>query len=164
MASRPPRGPEGSWSFPGAFSWLCARGSRIERCAGLLRRQIGGSQKGGFQKGGFGGCSPVPKHGTRVLSDVPRNQKETERRYIRMSPGTKSRNEGTFAKTALLRNRPSVSSPTDAYANFERDFLNGMLKSATSPPKPRGPRDRKNSFSLERMKKPFPTHEIFILA
>ena len=50
--------------------------------------------KGGFQKGGFGGCSPVPKTGTRVHSDVPRYQK-TERRYIRMFPGTKNRNEGT---------------------------------------------------------------------
>ena len=35
---------------------------------------LGGSQKGGFQKGGFGGCSPVPKTGTRVHSDVPRYQ------------------------------------------------------------------------------------------
>ena len=25
-----------------------------------------GSQKGGFQKGGFGGCSLVPKTGTKV--------------------------------------------------------------------------------------------------
>ena len=64
-----------------------------------------GSHKGGSQKGGFGGCSPVPKQGTRVHSDLPRYQR-AERRYIRMFPGTKNRNEGTFAKTALLRNRP----------------------------------------------------------
>ena len=50
---------------------------------------------------GFGGCSPVPKNGTRVHSDVPRYQKP-ERRYIRMFPSTENRNEGTFAKTALL--------------------------------------------------------------
>ena len=30
---------------------------------------------GGSQQGGFGGCSPVPKTGTRVLSDVPRYKK-----------------------------------------------------------------------------------------
>ena len=55
---------------------------------------------GGFQKGGIGGYSPVPKTGTRVHS---------------MFSCTKSRNEGTFAKTALLRNRPellSLDAPT----------------------------------------------------
>ena len=41
------------------------------------------------------GCSPVPRTGTKVHSDVP---------------GTKNRNKSTFAKTALLRNRPFVSS------------------------------------------------------
>ena len=40
-----------------------------------------------------------------VLEDVPRHQKP-ERGYIRMFPGTKNWNEGKFAKTALLRNRP----------------------------------------------------------
>ena len=67
--------------------------------------RVGGLQKGGFQKDGFGGCSPVPKTGTRVHSDVHQYPKP-ERGYVRMFPGTKSRNEGTFAKTALLRNRP----------------------------------------------------------
>ena len=57
--------------------------------------RIDGSQKGGFQKSGFGGCSPVSKTGTRVHSDVPRYQ-TPERGYMRMFPGTKSRNEGTF--------------------------------------------------------------------
>ena len=46
------------------------------------------------KKGGFGGCSPGTKTGTRVHSDVP-----PERGY----------NEGTFAKTTLLRNRPFIS-------------------------------------------------------
>ena len=67
-------------------------------------------QKGGFQKGWFWrmfpgtkkriegtfGCSLVPKTGTRVHADVP------------LVPTT--RNEGTLAKTALLRNRPLISS------------------------------------------------------
>ena len=57
-----------------------------------------------------------------VLADVPRYQKP-ERRFIRMLPGPKNRNEGTFGfspvqnrnegafpKTTLLRNRPFVSS------------------------------------------------------
>ena len=47
------------------------------------------------------------KTGTRVHSDVPRYQKP-ELGYMRMFSGTKNRNEGTFAKTAVLRNRPSV--------------------------------------------------------
>ena len=37
-----------------------------------------------------------------MLSDVPRYQKP-ERRYIRMLLGTKTRNEGTFAKTTLFK-------------------------------------------------------------
>ena len=51
---------------------------------------LGDSQKGGFQKGGFGGCSPVPKSGMRVHSDVPGYQKP-EQGYVRMFPGTKNR-------------------------------------------------------------------------
>ena len=50
-----------------------------------------------FPKGGFGECSPVRKTGTRVHSDVPWYAKP-ERGYMRMFPGTKNRNEGTFAK------------------------------------------------------------------
>ena len=50
---------------------------------------IGGSRKGGFQKGGFGGCSPVPKTGMKVHSDVPRYEKP-ERGHIQMFPGTKT--------------------------------------------------------------------------
>ena len=46
------------------------------------------------KKGGFGGCSPGTITGTRVRSRVPRNE---------------NRNEGTFAKTTLVRNRPFVN-------------------------------------------------------
>ena len=63
------------------------------------------SQKGGFQKRGFGGCSPVPKEGTRVHSDVPRYQRK-ERRYIRMFPGTASRNDWN-----ICQNRPFTKPP-----------------------------------------------------
>ena len=59
-----------------------------------------GSQKGGFQKSGFGGCSLVPKTGTRVHSGVPWHEK-AEQGYMRMFPGTKNWNKGTFAKTAF---------------------------------------------------------------
>ena len=45
-----------------------------------------------FQKGGFDGCSPRMKRG-----------------YIRMFPRNENQNEGTFAKTTLLQNRPFVS-------------------------------------------------------
>ena len=40
-------------------------------------------------------CSPAPRTGTKVHSDVPRDQ---------------TRNEGTFAETAILRSCPFVSS------------------------------------------------------
>ena len=73
----------------------------------LLQETLGGSQQGGFQKGDFGRCSPVPKTGTRVHSDVPRYQKPGWG-YMRMFPYTKTWNEGTFAKTTLLRNHPFV--------------------------------------------------------
>ena len=56
--------------------------SRAFSCRGFAR--------GWFPKGGFGGCSLVPKTGTKVHSDVPKNRNE----------GTfgcsKNRNEGTF--------------------------------------------------------------------
>ena len=69
-----------------------------------LHLGVGGFAKGWFPKGWFwrmfpgtknrnegtSGCSLVPRTGTRVHSDVPRDQ---------------NRNEGTLAKTALLRNR-----------------------------------------------------------
>ena len=63
-----------------------------------------------FQKGGFGGCSPGTKTGARVHSDVPPEQKP-ERGYVRMFPRNENRNEGTFAKTTLLRN--CLLSPTE---------------------------------------------------
>ena len=50
-----------------------------------------------FQKGGFGGCSPRTKTRTRVYSELPPERKP-ERGYMHML------NEGTFAKTTLLRN------------------------------------------------------------
>ena len=52
-------------------------------------------KRAGFQKGWF-------------LADVPWYQKP-ERGYIWMFPGTKNRNEGTFAKPPFLENRPFVS-------------------------------------------------------
>ena len=53
------------------------------------------------------------KTGTRVHSDVPPKRKP-ERGYIRMFPRNENRNEGTFAKTTLLRNRP-ILSPSNFY-------------------------------------------------
>ena len=69
---------------------------------------VGGTQKGGFQKGGFGGCSPERKPERGYVWMFPRNEKP-ERGYIRMFPRNENRNEGTFAKTTLLRNRPFIS-------------------------------------------------------
>ena len=66
------------------------------------------SKKVVFQKGGFGGCSPGTKTGTRVHSEVPRNEK-LERGYVRMFPQNENRNEGTFTKTTLLENHPFVN-------------------------------------------------------
>ena len=87
---------------------------------------FGGSQKGGFQKGGFGGCSPGTKTGTKVCSPKPPfyetallSPNEPFRGFAkgwfpkgwfrRMFPRNENRNEGTFAKTTLLRNRPFIS-------------------------------------------------------
>ena len=86
----------------------------------------GGSQKGGFQKGGFGGCSPRTKTGTRVHSPKPPFWKPPfylpvkaflvltkgwfpKGWFRRMFPRNENRNEGTFAKTTLLGNRPFIS-------------------------------------------------------
>ena len=44
----------------------------------------------------------------RYIRIFPRNEKP-ERGYVRMIPRNEKRNEGTFAKTTLLRNRPFVS-------------------------------------------------------
>ena len=38
-----------------------------------------------------------------------------------MFPGTKNRNEGTFAKTTLLRNRPFQGSKNDRVWEFQTD-------------------------------------------
>ena len=78
---------------------ICDR-DRMAICWGLTRVV--------FQKGGFGGCPPRTRTGTRarrVPSDVPPERKP-ERGYVRMFPQNENRNEGTFAKTTLLRNRP----------------------------------------------------------
>ena len=58
--------------------------ARIKQWKSAGEQFFVGSQKGGFQKGGFGGCSPAPKPGTRLHSDVPRHQKP-ERGYIRQN-------------------------------------------------------------------------------
>ena len=44
-----------------------------------------------------------------VLADVPPEPKP-ERGYVRMFPRNENSNEGTFAKTTLLRNRPFIGS------------------------------------------------------
>ena len=51
---------------------------------------------------------PRTKTGTKVRSDVPPEWKP-ERGYVRMFPRNENRNEGTFGKTTLLRNRLFVS-------------------------------------------------------
>ena len=69
----------------------------------------GGCHKSGFPKAWFWRMFPGTKTGTRVhSSDVPPEQKP-ERGYVRMFPQNENRNEGTFAKTTLLRNCPFVS-------------------------------------------------------
>ena len=89
------------------------------------RYPFGGWQKGGFQKGGFGGCSPGTKTGTRVHSPKPPfwkppfylpitlfgvDKRVVSKRVVSAdAPRNESRNEGTFAKTTLLRNRPFIS-------------------------------------------------------
>ena len=76
-----------------------------------------GNLKGWFPKGWFWADVPperkpergcVRMFGTRVRSDVPPERKP-ERGYVRMFPRNEHRNEGTFAKTTLLRNRPFIS-------------------------------------------------------
>ena len=79
-------------------TWLCK-----------IRVSLELAERGGFQKGGFVGCSPALKPEARAHSDVPRHQKQ-ERGYIRRFPGTERLDKGAFAKTALLRKRPFVSS------------------------------------------------------
>ena len=71
-------------------------------------KQLGVDKMVVFERGGFGGCSPGKKTGTRVHSDVPPERKP-ERGHVRMFPRNENRNEGTFAKTTLVRNRPLIS-------------------------------------------------------
>ena len=47
--------------------------------------------------------------GEHLLDDAERSDVPPERRHLRMFPRKENRNEGTFAKTTLLRNRPFVS-------------------------------------------------------
>ena len=56
-----------------------------------------GFAKEWFPKGWFGGCSPVPKTGTRVRSHLP-PERQPEQGYVHMFPRTANRNEGTFTK------------------------------------------------------------------
>ena len=65
---------------------------------------IGGLQEGGFQKGAFSGCSPVPKTGTRVHSEVPRHQNRNEGTVICGCP------QHQKPEPALSLNHPLVSS------------------------------------------------------
>ena len=51
---------------------------------------------------------PERKPERGYIQMFPRNEKP-EGGYIRMFPTYKNRNEGTFAKTTLVRNRPSIS-------------------------------------------------------
>ena len=69
------------------------------------RRSTGSLQKGGVQKGGFGGCSPVPRTGTRIHSDVPRYQ-DPEQGYIRMFPRHQNLERGY-----IRRNHPFSKPP-----------------------------------------------------
>ena len=84
-------------------------------------------------EGGFDGCSPVPITGTRVHADVP---------------GTKNRNEGTFAKTALLLNRPFVSSRMSRHAISQKAFqpefgaYRGLVRLLKSPLNPQNCRNK----------------------
>ena len=71
--------------------------------SGVVKRVV-------FQKGGFGGCSNGTKTGTRVHSDVPPGTKTGTRVRSHVPPERKNRNEGTFAKTTPLGNRPFASS------------------------------------------------------
>ena len=79
----------------GGAADLIFMGAGIFLKNGACSHTFGGSPKGGFQR--------------VVLADVPWYQ-NPERGYIRMLLGTKTRNEGTFAKTTLLRNHQVVSS------------------------------------------------------
>ena len=65
---------------------------------------IGGSQKGGFQRVVLADVLWTPT-GTRVQKKERQYQK-SEQGYKKRNNGTKNWNKGTFAKTALLQNRP----------------------------------------------------------
>ena len=67
------------------------------------------SPKGWFPKGWFLADVPPERKPERgYVRMFPRNEKP-ERGYIRMFPRNENRNEGTFTKTTLLRNRPFIS-------------------------------------------------------
>ena len=77
-------------------------------CASHHPLQFGGSHKGGFQKEWFWRMFYRNETWTRLHSGVPPERKP-ERGYVRMFPRNENRNEGTFAKTTLFRNRPLFS-------------------------------------------------------
>ena len=60
-------------------------------------------------------------------ADVPWYQKPV-RGYIRMFRGTKNQNEGTFAKTTLLRNRPFVASRSSSMLHYIFQDLEGCRR------------------------------------
>ena len=65
--------------------------------------------------GGFGGCSPGAKTGTRVQSDVPRNENQNEGTFA-CSPGTK-RTRAHSPKPPLTT-KPPFLSPSGFFATF----------------------------------------------
>ena len=71
-----------------------------------------------FQKGGFGGCSTWTKTGTRVHSECSPGTK-TATRYVRMFPRNENWNEGTFAKTTLLRDDRQITHLICARLNYD---------------------------------------------
>ena len=65
------------------------------------------NERSGFQKGGFGGCSPVPKTGTRVHADVPQYQKP-ERGHIHQNRPFTKPPFCFLSKRALSLQRPQL--------------------------------------------------------
>ena len=80
--------------FPRGFFWALCRGF----------------VKGWFRKGWFWRMFLDPPKGNEVTKAGVPGPRELERGYKERNDSTKNRNKGTFTKTALLQNRPFVSS------------------------------------------------------
>ena len=92
-------------------------------------------------------CAVFPHFGPFSRGEVKPSSADKNPQTLRRFPGTKNRNEGTFAKSALLRNRPFVSSRSPRGGDLE------FFQSFQKPPK-RGQRigaARKWSKSVENM-------------